>query len=351
MLKKYLLVFAFFIILAGVLFVLRGDEDTWFCQNNQWVKHGNPSAPMPDAGCGAPMNSNPDNNSNASLPNPASKNCLNQGGELKIAKDETGGEYGLCVFKNGDECEEWQLFRAECQPGIKVNAPQANEAIKSPFMVAGEARGAWFFEASFPVKLADENGNVLATGIATAKSDWMTENFIPFTARLDFPRSVTEKGYLIFNKDNPSGLPENDLELKIPVLLPKGETEKIKLFFNNNNLDPEISCDQVFPVEREIIKTEAVARAAMEELLKGSSAAEKSVGYYTNINAGVTIQKLTIADGTAKVDFDKTMEQAVGGSCRVSAIRAQITETLKQFSTVGEAIISVDGRVEDILQP
>ena len=60
MLKKYLLVFAFFIILAGVLFVLRGDEDTWFCQNNQWVKHGNPSAPMPDAGCGAPMNSNPD---------------------------------------------------------------------------------------------------------------------------------------------------------------------------------------------------------------------------------------------------------------------------------------------------
>jgi len=55
MLKKYLLVFAFFIILAGALFVLRGDEDTWFCQNNQWVKHGNPSAPMPDAGCGAAM--------------------------------------------------------------------------------------------------------------------------------------------------------------------------------------------------------------------------------------------------------------------------------------------------------
>jgi len=35
---------------------------------------------------------------------------------------------------------------------------------------------------------------------------------------------------------------------------------------------------------------------------------------------------------------------------RVSAIRAQITETLKQFETVNEVIVSIDSRVEDILQ-
>ena len=60
---------------------------------------------------------------------------------------------------------------------------------------------------------------------------------------------------------------------------------------------------------------------------------------------------MTIADETAKVDFDETMEKGMGGSCRVSAIRAQITETLKQFSTVKDVIISVNGRTEDILQP
>lgn len=29
-----------------------GGEDTWICFNNQWVKHGNPNAPMPETGCG-----------------------------------------------------------------------------------------------------------------------------------------------------------------------------------------------------------------------------------------------------------------------------------------------------------
>lgn len=63
------------------------------------------------------------------------------------------------------------------------------------------------------------------------------------------------------------------------------------------------------------------------------------------------IQKLTIENNVARVDFDKQLEYQVGGSCRVAAIRAQITQTLKQFPTVKEVIISIDGRTEDILQP
>jgi spore germination protein GerM len=116
-------------------------------------------------------------------------------------------------------------------------------------------------------------------------------------------------------------------------------------------LDPEFSCNKVFPVEREIIKTEAPARAALEELLKGATDKEKSEGFFTNINPGIKIQKLTIQEGTAKVDFDEQLEFRVGGSCRVAAIRAQITQTLKQFPSVQNVIISIDGRTEDILQP
>lgn len=41
------------IAVAGYLrFVVGGDEDTWLCDNGQWVKHGVPSAPMPTSGCG-----------------------------------------------------------------------------------------------------------------------------------------------------------------------------------------------------------------------------------------------------------------------------------------------------------
>ncbi len=129
------------------------------------------------------------------------------------------------------------------------------------------------------------------------------------------------------------------------------ETMTVKVFFNNGNLDPEFSCNKVFPVEREIPKTEAVGRAALEELLKGPTDTEEAQGFFTNINPGVKIQSLIIENGLARVDFDEQLEFQVGGSCRVAAIRAEITETLKQFPTVDDVLISINGRTEDILQP
>jgi len=60
---------------------------------------------------------------------------------------------------------------------------------------------------------------------------------------------------------------------------------------------------------------------------------------------------LTIENGVAKADFDPQLQFQVGGSCRVQAIRAEITQTLKQFPTVNEVFISVNGETELILQP
>lgn len=98
-------------------------------------------------------------------------------------------------------------------------------------------------------------------------------------------------------------------------------------------------------------RTVGVARAALEELLKGPTAAEQDAGYVSNINEGVKINSLTINKGVAAVDFSDELQKEVGGACRVTAIRAQIVETLNQFSTVHKVIISVNGNTEDILQP
>lgn len=125
----------------------------------------------------------------------------------------------------------------------------------------------------------------------------------------------------------------------------------IKVYFNNSQMDPEFSCNKVFPVERKIIKTQAVARAALEELFKGPTDAEKEAGFFTSINPGVKIQSLKIENYLAKIDFDEQLEFQVGGSCKVAAIRAEITQTLKQFPTVKDVLISINGRTEDILQP
>ncbi|HBU07219.1 MAG TPA: hypothetical protein DEB09_04005 [Candidatus Magasanikbacteria bacterium] len=132
----------------------------------------------------------------------------------------------------------------------------------------------------------------------------------------------------------------------------KNDTMIIFVYFPNKLFDSNmVDCSKVFTTERSIIKTSAVGRSALEELFKGPTDQEKEAGYFTTIPEGVKIQKLTIENGVAKVDLSKELEYQVGGSCRVGSIIAEITETLKQFSTVKSVIISIDGRTEDILQP
>jgi len=45
------------------------------------------------------------------MANPASVHCRSEGGRLDIRRNAEGGEYGVCVFDDGRQCEEWALFR------------------------------------------------------------------------------------------------------------------------------------------------------------------------------------------------------------------------------------------------
>ena len=55
------------------------------------------------------------------LANPASVNCEKQGGKLSIQKRPDGGEYGVCLFEDNRQCEEWALLRGDCPVGgVKI---------------------------------------------------------------------------------------------------------------------------------------------------------------------------------------------------------------------------------------
>jgi putative hemolysin len=55
------------------------------------------------------------------LPNPASQNCLDQGGDLVMMQRGDGGQYGVCFFEDNRQCEEWALMRGDCPlGGLKV---------------------------------------------------------------------------------------------------------------------------------------------------------------------------------------------------------------------------------------
>ena len=81
---------------------------------------------------------------------------------------------------------------------IHVTFPRSNDLVSSPLTVQGEARGNWYFEASFPVKLLDANGNVIAQTPAQAQGEWMTTDFVPFLAILEFAKPLTETAIFFF---------------------------------------------------------------------------------------------------------------------------------------------------------
>ena len=120
--------------------------------------------------------------------------------------------YGDKTFTEyiGNELEKADL--------IKIDNPRPNQIVSSPLEITGEARGTWFFEASFPIILTDWDGRIIAEGYATARGDWMTEDFVQFDAQLEFEKpELYNRGSLILQRDNPSGLAKNDDALEIPV--------------------------------------------------------------------------------------------------------------------------------------
>ena len=101
---------------------------------------------------------------------------------------------------------------------VIVTSPVSGASVSKTFTVTGEAPGNWYFEASFPVQVRDADNNKVGEGIAQAQSDWMT------TAQVPFKADITVTGYsglatLVLLKDNPSGLPQNDDSLSIPVVI------------------------------------------------------------------------------------------------------------------------------------
>lgn len=240
---------------------------------------------------------------------------------------------------------------------LQLDNIKDGDTVDVGFEIKGSVSGGWFFEGMFPVRIFNQYGEIINTLAAVATKDWTDEGSVPFTLLLDTYIETKSIVVLRFEKNNPSNLEENSDYAEISITLDPGENPdkeitNVKVFFGSTKLNPEVlDCSLVFPVTRGVEKTVAVGRAALTELFKGTTEEEENEGYFTNINDGVVIQSLTISEGVAKVDLNSKLEEGVGGSCKVTAIRAQIEETLKQFSTVDSVVISIDGKTQDILQP
>ncbi|MEK7185583.1 MAG: Gmad2 immunoglobulin-like domain-containing protein [Patescibacteria group bacterium] len=127
------------------------------------------------------------------------------------------------VYPTGEEFIPGKPLETE---NIRVLSPLPGAKIKSPLVVRGEARGTWYFEASFPVRLKDANGKEIAVKPAQADGEWMTTGFVPFEVTLTFDASAIsavgpsgiKSGTLILEKDNPSAFPEHADSVSLPII-------------------------------------------------------------------------------------------------------------------------------------
>lgn len=102
---------------------------------------------------------------------------------------------------------------------IVVDTPLPGGTVGNTFTVSGKARGGWYFEASFPLSVVSSANAQLVEMPVQATGDWMTSEFVPFTASVSVPASYKGPATLILHNDNASGLPENDASISIPIVI------------------------------------------------------------------------------------------------------------------------------------
>jgi len=132
---------------------------------------------------------------------------------LGFLKERTGN------FNENNEKKQGDFYLTSLK-GVKIllDNPLENDLVKSPLTISGRAPGNWFFEASAPVVITNWDGLIIGESYIMTKGEWMTTDYVPFEGVLNFQNtSFGDYGFLILQKDNPSGLSEFDdaVEMKV----------------------------------------------------------------------------------------------------------------------------------------
>ena|SRR3989338_1823535 len=208
---------------------------------------------------------------------------------------------------------------------ITIEQPKAGDTLDGILALKGRS------EELFTLNLKDGNNTILLT--------------------LNLEAGDFEKEYVYASPQLEKGKLEI-ADFSIPVNFNLISGQEVKVFFSNISKDPELkNCGLTYPVIRHT-SDKNPSLSAIISLLVGPNKEEKMQGYFTNLPLRIIkINNFEIKKGIAYIDFSQELEIGVAGSCRVEAIRSQITETLTQFENVESVVISIENETEAILQP
>ena len=145
------------------------------------------------------------------------------------------------------------------------------------------------------------------------------------------------------------------LVLSFGVFAQKTETMTVRVYFHNEKLNPnQEDCRKVFPTTRTIPKVSGVARAALDELFKGTTDEERKKEFrsFPADDTKDIVKSLNMKNKVAFLDFKKVVFEKLGNttsSCG-GGFYPSIEATLKQFSSIREVVFAVEGNTNDFYE-
>lgn len=136
------------------------------------------------------------------------------GNSAPVSQTQQGIHVGLNIVASSQSVQQ-----PSTSDQVTIMSPDLQQPVKSPLSVHGRVSGTFFSEGVFPVVLRDSAGREIARALAHADGEWMTNDAVPFTVQLEYKAKPGTKAVLVFEKDNPSGLPENDHSQEFTVTL------------------------------------------------------------------------------------------------------------------------------------
>jgi spore germination protein GerM len=124
---------------------------------------------------------------------------------------------------------------------------------------------------------------------------------------------------------------------------------KIKIDLNDGNDNPNFEdCGKICAVTITIPKTKAVAKAALDELVKGATETEKAQNLSSifSIETKSIIKSVNVNKGAAYVNLDNWVIENLGTattSCGAFTFITPIEKTLQQFPSVKRVFFAIEG--------
>ena len=235
-------------------------------------------------------------------------------------------------------------------PNIIILSPKNNSSVSSTFTVSGISRT---FENTLMIEVVEpKTKQVLIKKYLTAdaKDIGLYGNFETNIDLTFFPHypSLSLSAFQYSAKDG-SIIDKTTVSLQIEQEVKTSVSKNV--FFNTTKNNPHQDCEIVEGVSRSFDYNFDLVNSVLMELTKGPNQKEKDTGMSSSIPAETKVNKISIQNNVLYVDFNQKLQEGVGGSCRVGAIIAQLTNTFKNLGYFENVVISIDNKTEDILQP